>query len=288
MKKEPIDVWRMSASRPWQLKDTSQSLFDKLKYSGELRYHLIESVLVEELSQQCVEYAKSIGYQIHIIRPAKGQGFAMDYALRNIIKSKYSLKWEDDFVPEVDIPLDTCVELMEKYSHINQICFNKRETIRAKRCSTDCKQVKSLGYKLDIGEEDKDGIVNFWWPKKQRYFKLNNKDIPLVVKEKWWFGSSIWRMGYIRPKFRFWPSNTHNLMNDKVLLPLAGYLPGEGKDFEGKSIPSVEQIEKHIGCYIYGKTGDKRMVFHNGKDDSLWNGELLERWKEEGREIIGS
>jgi hypothetical protein len=264
----PIDVWRMSASRPWQLQKTSQALFDYLKYDGELRYHLIESVLVEELSNECIEYAKSLGYNTHIIRPARGQGYAMDYALKNVIKSEYALKWEDDFMPEVDIPLNTCVKLMNKYSHINQICFNKRETMKCK------------AYQGEFN-------VKMNWPKEQRYFELNGRQVPLVVKEKWWFGTALWRIDYIKPKFQYWPSNTHNLMNDVVLLPLAGAKPGTGRNQIGKYVCSPKEIEEHIGCYIYGKTADKRMVFHSGINDSLWSGELQKRWKSEGREIVG-
>jgi hypothetical protein len=264
----PIDVWRMSASRPWQLQKTSQALFDHLKYDGELRYHLIESVLVEELSNECIEYAKSLGYSIHVIKPARGQGHAMDYALKNVIKSEHALKWEDDFMPEVDIPLNTCVKLMNKYSHINQICFNKRETMTVKEC---------------LGEYNK----KVYWPKEQRFFELNGQQIPLVVKEKWWFGTALWRVNYIKPKFTYWEKNTHNLMNDKVLLPLAGSKRGVGRNRIGRHIPTPEEIEKHIGCYIYGKHEDKRMVFHSGLNDSIWSGELQEKWKKEGRKVIG-
>lgn len=291
MSRDHIDVWRMSASRPWQLEKTSPVLSKHLKFSGDLNYHLIESVLVEDLSNACVDYAKSIGYKTHIINPAQGQGYAMDYALKKVITSKYALKWEDDFMPEMDIPLDTCVALMEKYPHINQICFNKRETMKAKRCAAERKYVEELGYDIDKNDLNKTGNVRFWWPKEQRYFELNGHDnpVPLVVKEKWWFGTSLWRTDYIRSKFKYWDSNTHNLMNDVVLLPLAGYRSGtqiNGKTL-GKVIPTPKQVEDNIGCYIYGKTGDPRMVFHAGLNDSLWNGELQNRWEKEGRKIIG-
>lgn len=268
MSKQPIDVFRLSASRPNQLKNTSQSLFQGLKYSGDLRYHLIESILVQDLSNKCIEYAKSLGYKIHIINPANGQGFAIDYALKNAVTSKYTVKWEDDFMPEVDIPLDDCVALMEKYPHINQICFNKRETMAWKWAAAA-------------------GGNRYHWIKEQRYFEVGGRQIPLVVKEKWWFGSAIWRTSFIKPLFKWWPNNTHNLLNDEVIMPLAGYIPGKGKNEIGKIIPTPEQVEKHVGCYIYGKTGDKRMVFHAGLGDSLWTGELQKKWEKEGRKIVG-
>lgn len=36
------------------LEKTTSELHKKLKFNGKLNYHLIESVLVEELSEQCI------------------------------------------------------------------------------------------------------------------------------------------------------------------------------------------------------------------------------------------
>ena len=77
-------------------------------------------------------------------------------------------------------------------------------------------------------------------------------------------------------------------MNDHVLLPLAGYKQGKEPTREGRLTPTVKQIEDNIGCYIYGEHGDPRMVFHSGLGDSIWTGELQEKWKKEGRKIIGN
>src|SRR4030043_1501676 len=94
-----IQIWRMSASRPWQVEKTHPALINHLKYSGELEYHLIESVLVEELSNECIKFGNRNGYTVHVINPAEGQGMSMDYALTKVIDVEYSLKWEDDFMP---------------------------------------------------------------------------------------------------------------------------------------------------------------------------------------------
>jgi hypothetical protein len=270
-----IQVWRMSASRPWQLKKTSQSLFDRLKYSGELNYNLIESVLVEELSDECIEYAKSLFYDIHIIKPAQGQGHAMEYALNRVIDTKYSLKWEDDFMPIIDIPLNDCIALMEEYSHINQICFNKRRTMKYKRMSEWNKETK----RCEV----------FEWEKEQRYYKMGTKQYPLVVKDAWWFGSSLWRTDFIRPLFKAFPNDTHNKMNDLILRPRAGFIYGdEAHGFRGRKQPSAVDMEFHVGSYIWGKVGDPQMVEHTGREDSLWKGDLQKRWRANGFKILGN
>lgn len=266
-----IDVWRMSASRPWQLEKTHDALVRHLKYSGELRFHLIESVLVPEYSELCVKFAKDHGYSVSIIHPAKGQGFAMDYALRNVITSEYSLKWEDDFRPIKDIPLDICVELMDAHQNVNQICFNKRETMAGK----------------EYQGQDGSTLV---WPKEQREFLLDGVVIPLVVKEKWWFGTSLWRISFIKPLFRWWPHNTHNMMNDCVLIPLAraGSVSTLPRGRDGGLVPSPMDIEEKVGCYIWGRTGDPPMVEHTGVGDSIWAGEFQKRMAKEGKRIVGS
>jgi len=273
MKWPKIEVWRMSASRPWQLEKSHPTLLEHLKYSGELEYHLIESVLVEDLSNQCIEWGKENEYEVHEIHPARGQGYAIWHYLNEVCNCPYALKWEDDFQAEVDIPLDDCVLLMEKYNHINQICFNKRKTMKYKRMSEwniDTKKCEVFG-----------------WEKEQRCFDVNGKSYPLVVKDRWWFGSAVWRTAFIKPLFKSYYNNTHNKMNDDVLMPMAGFVYGdESQGFVGRKQPIAEEIEKHVGCYIYGKTGDPRMVFHAGLNDSLWTGDLQKRWAKEGRTIL--
>jgi len=266
-----IDVWRMSASRPWQLAGTHNDLIKHLQYSGKLRFHLIESVVEKKGSAECIQFAERNGYEVHVIDPAKGQGCAMEYAVRHVISSEFALKWEDDFRPVMPIPLDNCISAMWKYTHINQICFNKRKTLSWKWTAAS------------------DG-TKYQWPKKQRYFDVadvagQTVSVPMVVKEKWWFGSALWRMAYIKPLFRAFENNTHNYMNDRVLLPLiSGFSMPDGNG-KGAQYPTPEEIEKYIGCYIYGKTGDPPMVEHTGRGDSLWMGEMQKKWTAEGKEF---
>jgi len=255
-----LEVWRMSASRPHHLKASHPTLLEHLKYSGDIEYHLIESVLVKELSEECIAWGKNNGYKVHVINPAQGQGYAVWYYLNNVCNCPFALKWEDDFQAEVDIPLDDCVDLMIEYPHINQICFNKRETMRYKWCEDE------------YGERYK-------WMKEQRYFNLHGRKVPLVVKEKWWFGASLWRTEFIKPIFQYWKSNTHNIFNDQVILPM---IRGEKNRRY-----SASEVEESVGCYIYGKTGDKRMAFHAGRGDSIWAGEFQKKMEAEGREVVG-
>ncbi len=91
-------------------------------------------------------------------------------------------------------------------------------------------------------------------------------------------------MDFIKPLFKYWDTNTHNMLNDLVLLPPAW----EHANANGRKVPLAEDIEATIGCYIYGKTDDPRMVFHAGHGDSLFMNEAQEKWRKEGKKVIGS
>lgn len=267
-----IDVWRMSASRPWQLKQTHNDLVKHLKYSGKLRYHLIESILVPTYSKQCIRFGEENGYNVHVINPARGQGYACHYAMQKVIKSEFALKWEDDFKPRMDIPLDDCILAMQEHKSINQICFNKRPT---------------LEFKWHINDQ---GVRDKWYKEQIRISIIDDtgeKFVHLVTKEKWWFGSSLWRISFIKPIFQYTKSNTHNTFNDRVILPMAGFEPGVGEKLKGRHVPTPAEIRAKIGCYIYGKTGDPPMVEHTGREDSIFAGKFKKKMQAEGKTIIG-
>ena len=220
-----IDLWRMSASRPWQLEKTHGNLLKYLKYSGKINYHLIESYVQDEYSDKCVEWGNDNGYQVHIINPQQGQGYAMDEGVNRAVTNEFALKWEDDFMPIKEIPLNDCVLAMEQYPGINQICFNKRETMAQKEYTLNGKRLH--------------------WMKEQREFEVKLKNgrkrvVPLVIKEKWWFGSAIWRMSFIKPIFKFWNYNTHNFFDWR------GY---HATDNDGTNNSKKDKKENHSQQY---------------------------------------
>jgi len=260
-----IQVFRGSVSRPWQLKRTTPTLFDRFKYAGKIEYHLVESVFVDELSEECLEYATSQEYITHVIKPQRGYGYAIKWFLDNMCTAPYMINWEDDYAAVTDIPLTECVELMETYPHINQICFNKRKTMSYKWA------------RPGHGRED------FKWQKEQREFPLTDgRMIPLVVKEKWWFGPAIWRVSFVKDKFVGFRERVHHRFNDEVLFPLFGprRLP-DGSPY----VPTPTEVEEVIGCYIYGRHKDPPMSRHMQEGDSIWKKELLDKWRAEGRKV---
>jgi hypothetical protein len=254
---------RGSISRPWLLQLTTPTLHGHFKYSGQLRHHLVESVIVRELSDENKQWAEDSKYFTSIteISPQRGYGFAIYHFMYFICKAPYMINWEDDYSAEVDIPLDDCIGLMEKYPHINQICFNKRETMKTKPAG--------------------DGAERYEWVKEQRYFELNGRQIPLVVREKWWFGPAIWRISFIKFIFQAFPSRVHHYFNDQVILPLAG------RRREGNRwiLPDAKQIEEAVGTYIFGKHEDPRMVCHSGFGQSFFTGDIQKKWKEQGYKV---
>lgn len=257
--KPGIDIIRGSVSRPEFLKESTPTLLKHLKYSGELKHTILESVFVNSKSKGNKKFAKENHFNYHEINPQAGYGVALKYALDYIVNSKYMINWEDDYSAVKDINLDECISVMERYPKVNQICFNKRPTLAFKWV-----RLKDNKYK---------------WYKEPRVFKVGNRKYYLVVKEKWWFGPAIWRVDYIKDKFVGYNKDVHHLLNDNILLPLAGAKEGY--------FPNAKEVEDNIGCYIWGKTGDSPMTKHIGVHNSVYLRELTEKWKIEGEEIKG-
>lgn len=255
-----VFLWRGSPSRPWHIEKNTPGIHEKVKYSGPIKRVLVESVVVEELSKKNIEYGMESGFfdLVVVIRPQRGHGYALDYAIRRLVQEPYFLKWEDDFAAEQNLDLTTCVKLMEEHSHVNQIAFNKR--------SNECdKRVRPAGK------------PEYDWKFEERSFG----DVTLTIRDKWWFGPALWRMGFIRPLWKFFKDNVHNLFNDQVLMP---QIPG----FQhGGLYPTPTAIEKYLGVFWWGPRKFPRMTEHTGVHDSLWSGQFQKIAREKGWKLEG-
>lgn len=294
----PIDVIRCSASRPWRLEQSTPTLWDRLRYPGPIRQVLVESVVVKEHSDACVRYGLESGYfdEVIVIEPQRGQSYALDYPLRHVVTAPYVLKWDDDMDAVQDIPLETVVRLMEEHPKINQVSFNKRRTVPRKPFYKD----EWPGVEQSIREGRDPNSIRpthgkpITFQKAERKFTQDGEEIVLTVKDRWWFGPALWRMSFIRPLWEefygFWKhwssclEAPHNQLSDKVLFRLID------ASWHGGPWPvgvPARAVEDAVGCYLWGRIGDERMVEHTGKGDSLWSGEFQARMRAEGREVLG-
>lgn len=255
-----VFLWRGSPSRPWQVEKNTPGIHEKVQYQGPIKRVLVESVVVEHLSKQNIEYGMDSGFfdYVAVIRPQRGHGYALDYAIRHMIKEPYLLKWEDDFAAEQPIDLTTCVKIMEAHLQVNQIAFNKRPNECNKRVRPE-------------------GKPEYDWAFEERTFDST----VLSIRDKWWFGPAIWRMGFVRPLWQFFKDNVHNRFNDVLFARFPGGFKAGGM------YPTPSEIEMHMGVYWWGRRKLPRMTEHTGKGDSIWAGEFQKTAKKKGWKLEG-
>ena len=165
-----IDIVRMSASRPDLLKESTETLMQHLKFSGELRWLFHEDVLNKKRSDECIEYINSL--DIDKVLVVDDPPITNGPGLTNLLKStntSYVIQWEDDYRCERDIDLDLVCKVLDENPGVNQIAFNKRSTM-----------------------SEKPGFV-----KKE----VTRSGVKLMTNPHWAFTPAIWRMSYIMPKW---------------------------------------------------------------------------------------
>lgn len=129
-----IDVLITSTSRPELLARTVETMQNKLKFSGQLRWLLHEDVLDELKSRVLLHNAKYSGLFIDTVisDPNIGLGRSIGTML-SYIKSPIFFRTDDDWEYIREIDLDALYDVFEQFDHINQVVFNKYQIISKKR-----------------------------------------------------------------------------------------------------------------------------------------------------------
>ena len=164
-----IDIIRTSASRPELFKASTESLRSHLKFSGQFRWLVHENYLNQAASDEVLRYAKEAGYDIILKSdPSIGQCMGLSKLLR-AVRSPYILNFEDDWEVLRDLPLDEACRILDENPDVNQVAFNKRDTM----CEVN-------GFQK--AETERSG------------FKL-------VTSPHWRLTPALWRMSFIRPRW---------------------------------------------------------------------------------------
>ena len=166
-----IDIIRMSASRPDLLKESTESLIQRLKFSGKLRWIFHEYVLDVSRSNQCIAYINGLNVDkvLMVDNPPITHGPSITKLLHSTT-TPYVIHWEDDYRCERDIDLDLVCKILDENPGVNQICFNKRSTM-----------------------SEKPGF------KKKEVVRSGQT---LMTNPHWAFIPAIWRMSYIMPRWK--------------------------------------------------------------------------------------
>lgn len=225
MNKEILDVIVNSASRPILLKRTAIQFKDRLKYDGKLRFILHEDCLIKEKSDDLIKWAKDSGIFDIIERsdPSRTHGVAL-YWLLNQVRSKYVLRFEEDWDLVRDFDLTKATDLMDKYNDINQIIFNKRCTFREKH-----------GWKKV--EIERDGCK-------------------LTANMHWSFIPALWRMSFT---FNRWTQPP--LAGVKIAWYVNPMMKKKGKN---DPMPDAIWMMNNVGVYFMGGFGEHPFVKHTG------------------------
>lgn len=296
-----LEILRISASRPWRLSASTPTLRTHLRYPGRVRQILVESIVNREHSQACLAYARASGEfdAVVIVDPQHGQGFAHDVAIRRALTAPYVLKWDDDFDALVDLPVADCIALMRDHASIHQIAFNKRRTVPRKPFWSDewpawqAARARGLDPNEITAPRETHGKPVTFVKQERRLVAATfagrepvaRREFWLTVKDKWWFGPAVWDMAFLRRHWRFFAEHHHNRFNDLVLYKL---IDPTAPDASWPGSVPAERVEAAIGCYLWGRIGDERMVAHTGKGDSHWTGEYAKRMVAEGRAVEGA
>jgi hypothetical protein len=86
---------------------------------------------------------------------------------------------------------------------------------------------------------------------------INGKPYPFMGSLHWYFNPAVWRMKYIRPRWKGHKDNIHFYINSEN-----GLLP------PGKERPSPEWYTDVLGAYIWGDVGEPAFFAHRGVSHS--------------------
>jgi len=182
-----ITIMIDSGSRPFLLEQTLPTIVSSMKYQGPLRWIFHEVWIDSDLSRENLKFISSNYPEFEIMeqRNPKGEGISINNVLTET-KTKYFVHWEDDFIALRDIPLDDSVSIMESSPDVNQIAFNRRDTM------VNCSDF----FKKEI--ITKDG------------FKL-------VTSPHWRYTPAIWNLDWIIPRWEVYEgNNSHWHINKKL------------------------------------------------------------------------
>lgn len=223
-----IDIMIDSASRPDLLKITVESLRKNLKCSKPIRWLFHEAVLNETLSNQCLEYINNLAMfdVVHKQHNPQGEMVSIGTMLEKVNADLF-IHWEDDHILVRELDLDLCTDIFKKCPKVNQLAFNKRQTM---------------------------SDVSGWKKKEVEY-----EGYKLTVSPHWRISPAIWRMSWIKPRWKSIKGNNgHWLMNDLLQRVWKGHP-------ENKTADSVIEV---MGTFYLGPIGEHGYVEHMGKDRS--------------------
>jgi len=226
-----IEIMVDSASRPDLLRRTVESMRERIRFSGQLRWLFHEAVLDAKLSIECVEYVTGLNMfdLIEVDPKPRGEGVSITKILK-MCESKYFIHWEDDFLAVRDIDLDIPYYIFENTTDVNQIIFNRRDT----------------------------------GPSSGTFFKKEVWRVGhmLTTSPHWRYTPAVWRLSWIMHRWIEYPGNlSHWQINHQLQQKVPDMNEGLGKK-------DAQWVIDNMGTYYIGPIDEKQYVQHIGKGRS--------------------
>lgn len=226
-----IDVVFWGASRPELFRVAVDSFRRHVRFGGRLRFFLEDGDFDPERARESARIARDRGFDgVHVERVGS-YGWAMTNAIDRWVRAPLMFSVEDDWECLRPIDLDLCWKLFEQHPHVNQVRYNRRK-------NADSQNRGAFVYA-------------------KRTLAVDGTDYPFLGGAHWYFNPSVWRMSYIRPRWRAHKDNIHFYLNSaNGLLP-----PGER--------PSPDWYADTLGVLMWGGVREPAFFNHLGAEHSI-------------------
>ena len=248
--KKKCDVVITSSSRPELLKMTIKYFKKFIHYQGKFRFLLHEDFIFPKESEKVVDWAREeFGEEnvffhdppIELIESAA-------FLLKRVV-TPYMIMLQDDWMFERPVELDRIIYLMDNYSHVNLVNFNKaRNTIKSGK-----------------------------WEQPEEHFPKANCEMCLKP-QNFAFTPSVWRSSFAIPHYL----KAKDKMNKKITAParMTSYLRSKNIDFGSYSWGRNKEprLHRHIGDKM-------RAEKHHRASDGGWGDENQDHVKNAKRNM---
>lgn len=226
-----IDVMVWGGSRPDHLRLCIESFRNTLRFSGTLRWLYQDCNYHPVRARECMKLIADLGgfTEARIRAPLPDEpgvmsyGYSITAAFDDLVRAPLMLSLEEDHEALRPMDLDVAWDLFAEHRHVNQLRYNRRK---------------------NPGEENEGTIKVI-----ERTLSVSGNPVTVSSSKNWYFQPAIWRMSWIRPRWRGHFANVHHRMQSE-LLP--------------SKRPPPEFFVDVLGAITMGGIGEPAFMRHTG------------------------
>lgn len=225
-----IDVCVWGASRPHLFRRTIDSFRAHARFqTGRLRYFLEDGAFDDKRAAESAVIARDLGFEGVNIERVGSYGFAMTNAFDRWVRAPLLFSLEDDMLCRREVDLDIAFDAFVENRGLNQLFFNRR-----------------ANYSNPVET-----------PFVERTLSIGGRFYSCQSSKHWFFGPALWRMSFVRPRWRGHKDNIHFATNSS-----RGLLPSDKK-------PPPAWYADVLGALTFGPPREPPFFEHIGREDSI-------------------